>query len=414
MLNLKKANFELLFKILLTCCLISYIILILLQVIFNDTVFIRTSFLIKDEAFSDFAESLKFAYSKNPYEVFFTSYPPLAIILCYPFAQMCKSVITTDFNVLLNSNIFKISYIIYLIIVLSVIFFCFTKILKYSFKDKKLWVFFGIFLTCAPIVFAISRGNIIFFAFMFTMLFLAGYKSNNKIIRELSYISLAIAGAIKIYPLFFGVLILKKSIFQSIRVGIYFLLLFFLPFLCFENGLDNISYFLRNMSAFVTERTQLASCSISFYSFFMNIIFVLNRDLNMPYPEFLILFLKIVSYLIFISAIISAFFIKDEFKLNLLIVCTICIVPTISYFYVAVFLLIPFAIFYKNYNQKEMYPDKKQFNYYFVFLYIFSIITMIKGPVVAVQTIMIVSIEIYLIISAFKDLTKKIQGKIIK
>ena len=66
---------------------------------------------------------------------------------------------------------------------------------------------------------------------IFLLLFLLLYKSDNAILRELGYISLVLAGLIKIYPLFFGVFLLKdKKIFASARVAVYFFSIFFLSF----------------------------------------------------------------------------------------------------------------------------------------------------------------------------------------
>lgn len=61
-----------------------------------------------------------------------------------------------------------------------------------------------------PMLFLLERGNILLIVIAFTMLFCALYDSENKYLRYIGYVSLAIAAAIKIYPAVFGLLLIKR------------------------------------------------------------------------------------------------------------------------------------------------------------------------------------------------------------
>lgn len=72
--------------------------------------------------------------------------------------------------------------------------------------------------------------------------------SENRILRELALIALAVAFGLKLYPAFFGMLLLyDKQYFRAIRTAIYGLLLFFLPFLAFHEGFSGISLFFETL-----------------------------------------------------------------------------------------------------------------------------------------------------------------------
>lgn len=96
---------------------------------------------------------------------------------------------------------------------------------------------FTFFMSC-PFLFLFERGNILLIALLCTFTYVLLYDSNNKIYRYISYICLAVAAAIKIYPAIFGVfsVINRKSgkeVCVLIMLGVT---MFFAPFALFGGG----------------------------------------------------------------------------------------------------------------------------------------------------------------------------------
>ena len=91
----------------------------------------------------------------------------------------------------------------------------------------------------------VDRGNLIVLAVLFSSLFLALYKSERWWVREVSYVCLALAICLKIYPAFLAILLLRRREFTgALRMFIYWLILFVTPFLYYGNMAENIlAYF---------------------------------------------------------------------------------------------------------------------------------------------------------------------------
>lgn len=123
-------------------------------------------------------------------------------------------------------------------------------------SQKETAIFYLLVLLSFPMLFTIDRGNSISIVIIFSLLFLIGYSSENKKIRYLSYVSLGIAAGIKIYPLLFGLLVLRKYIQtkktedlkDSIACILIGAIVFLTPFLLYEGSfmalINNASGFL--------------------------------------------------------------------------------------------------------------------------------------------------------------------------
>ena len=84
-------------------------------------------------------------------------------------------------------------------------------------------------------IYAYERGNLIQLTVVLSTIFLLCYNSKNKIIKEISFICLATAAALKIFPALFGILLLfDKKYKEAMRLIIYGINFTSLPFLFFE------------------------------------------------------------------------------------------------------------------------------------------------------------------------------------
>ena len=311
--------------------------------------------------FSDFVEVMNFSLKGNPYLYGAgSSYPPIAIAILYPFALICKDVFAQYSN-LENIDINEMTSLVarhpefwlalvlfFFVAMLSIVFLC-TRILRLNPRDSikvSLLVCFS-----APSVYSIMRGNTIYFALVFVLLILLLYKSKNPVLREIAYISLAVAGSIKIYPLFFGVFLLKdKKIFASARVAVYFLLIFFGSFMLFSGNSEGANPFIDNLQGFMSDADRLISLkNLSLSSLVYKAVYVFSPTAASSSA------LGTVSLIILIAVFAVATFtaIITHSNLSRAIICAsiIILIPSISYFYVLIFEVIPFLEFIRSYDE---------------------------------------------------------------
>lgn len=117
--------------------------------------------------------------------------------------------------------------------------------------NKEKWIKFtiSVILVLSGVsLFAYERGNIIVLAVCGMLFYLYTYDSDNKILRELGYISLAGAVALKGYPALLGILLVyRKQWKEVIRLIMYGLFFSFGPFIFIEGGLKNIPRWIQNV-----------------------------------------------------------------------------------------------------------------------------------------------------------------------
>lgn len=194
------------------------------------------SILFSDRAdyFMDYFNSVYYGHN-NPYMSHKVIYPPLITVFYQVIGVMLETYygsFTNGFDIR-NTPGGMVSYIILTIAALAALYYIFDKGRRIS--KKEMLLFFLIVITSYPMVYCFDRGNSMLYSVVFISLFLLFYNSPNKKLRYLSYVSLSIATSIKIYPAFFGVLILKRSIEEGdfkelISCVIICVLMFFLPF----------------------------------------------------------------------------------------------------------------------------------------------------------------------------------------
>lgn len=225
----------------------------------------------KGEVFMDFFNSM-LQTSGDPYQSR-VIYPPLSncmyklLLFLVPDPSVNK--IVTEENAVYYSNDvlkmqqFMIPFIFYVIITSVLLFYAF---MKYKGGDKKEKLFFCAVCTLSgSMLFAFERANSIIVAFIGIMFFLAFKDSKSKVFKELAIISLAIASAIKIYPIVFFVMLLHDKKYKELLRGIvYSLLLFVVPMFIFYDGFDGMSALFGNLSNFTETRGLSTGVQLNF------------------------------------------------------------------------------------------------------------------------------------------------------
>ena len=310
--------------------------------------------------FADFVSIMNAALADSPYVLEDgASYPPIAIMVLYPFALICKSVFATyagqewisieelTSQVILHPQ-FWVALILFFVVSTSSIILIVIK--KYKLEPVAAFKVSLLIMMSAPFVYAIMRGNTIYFALIFLLLFLLLYESPSPWVREIAYLCLVIAGSIKIYPLFFGVFLLKKKkFFASFRVAVYFFTLFFLSFHFFSGGLKGMEPFFENLTGFMSSDNRLLSLrNLSVPALLYKVTYLISPHL--PETTFFSILSLCVMLFMFCGTTLTATVTKSHLSRSVLAAGIVILLPTISYFYTLVFMLIPFMEFLRAYD----------------------------------------------------------------
>lgn len=196
-------------------------------------------------------------------------------------------------------------------------------------------------LLCGPMLFTYERGNIILQAFLFLLLFTRFYDSNNRILRLIAYISLAISASLKIYPALFGILLLSKKRYkEAVILVILGILFFLLPFFAF-NGLQSLSDMLNGM-LFASSSAAGWGQGINFS--FNNLIKIFEKLINLDMQKILP-FLRILP----IAYLVLTYLITEKHWQKIYILTLACIwIPNFSFTYTLILFIIPLLFYLKE------------------------------------------------------------------
>lgn len=201
-----------------------------------------------------------------------------------------------------------------------------------------------IMLLSAPMMFLVDRGNILIVAYVGSVLFVAGYRSKNPVTRHLSYICLAIAAAIKIYPVVLGLLVVREKKWkETLWCVLYGFAFCILPFF-FIGGIPELLLYVRNVT------TSLGENAVNFMAWLLNYSNVLAGWTDKLFGDALI-GRKIASATIYILvAVLAACVIlcKERWKALLAAVLIIILFPGYTVSYCGVFYTIPLLLLLKD------------------------------------------------------------------
>ncbi len=203
----------------------------------------KDSFLLKviGGHFGDFLVSLLVDMDLNPYhsELLKGEYFPFSYILIYPF-------------VLINSNLaltmFLFSFVYFLFSFVSRNFSLNNEHQAKSIQDFR--NFFILTFMTFPFLFSFERANLEILLFVCILFFIENLKKKRVL---LSAVFLGVSGAIKLYPLFFGLLYLNQKKYKEFIFSIFitclltFISLFFLK-PDFQINVQDVFYGLKNIN----------------------------------------------------------------------------------------------------------------------------------------------------------------------
>ena len=209
------------------------------------------------DRFMDFFNHVRYVEDpKNTYYVIKDAcFPPLAYIL-YLFLNRILPVTQatgTHWGTDASGNAFDVVqpyallvYVVYVAVLTILLYHVIVKLSKNMTQSQTLIFTLSIILSNIFVFWIFERGNSAFIVAILLMAFYLWKDSPNKIKREIAMILLAIAAGFKVYPAIFGILyIAEKRYKEALRLIIYGVLIFFLPF-AFFGGFDAIIQFVKN------------------------------------------------------------------------------------------------------------------------------------------------------------------------
>jgi hypothetical protein len=341
----------------------SLVVCIIMGVLSNG-VTVSNLLFNKDDVFMDFFNSVVDC-SGDAYGESGVIYPPL-VVLFYKFCSTFFNIDSMKASEVRETSLGMIIFVCFTIV--SYILFA-KLIYKYkngSFANKSLFAFFTLF--SFPMIYLIERGNIIVLVLPLLLYFVNEYDSDVKYKRHLAYICLAISVAIKIYPVFFGLLLLKKKKnFKNILLCIFYgALFFFVPFI-FVGGFSQLGVLIHNI---LYTSSMFGSKGFGFKVSISNTFSLFGHVFN-----HVRLFETAGTMFLIITVLAGLFLIlfnkwNEDWKIYAVISLIIILVPGFSYIYSVAYMIIPLLFFL---NKKEI----KWIDYIYSLLFIAQFIFLV-------------------------------------
>lgn len=276
---------------------------------------------------------------------------PISLAVLYPFTQL------VDYSNMSLQDCWQsksavFSCIVYLFVL---VFFFWDSLNRVCNKYKVSRFNLFIFLFSSVFIFSLERANFVFLSASLINYYLTYYDSNNQKLKGFSLICLCVAAALKGYPAFFGLLLLKERRYKDILFCIVFtLVIAIVPFFFMNRGFENIPKMLENTGfnndAYI--HTFMYMFGIHKLVYMACMAFHLSEDtVNLA-----ISFTRIVESLLTILTFILVLLEERFYRRCLLIACAVLLFPINSGFYCALYLLPVLIVFFE-----ERVPERKDY-----------------------------------------------------
>lgn len=303
------------------------------------------------DTFMDYFNSIQ--YGRYPYENK-VIYPPLINVIY---------AIIGHFSLIDNVDSFNLRteqrglFIFGIYIMITTLLFSYVIMKVKKGKEVEKIYFLLIILFSLPFMFMMERANSIIICVVAMMIFIFLYDSPETYLKHLAFISLGIAAAIKIYPLFLGLLLVGEKRYKDVIICvIYGFLIFLLPF-GFTDG--NVLSLLNNI---INTNNEFQNVGHGVYVNLASTINYLSKLFEIPLYKFTDIF----QFIIIIIGVILILFNKRMIKWKkVAILCTsIVLCAGFSAIYTLIYLIIPLILFL---DQK---PKFNVLNSFYIILFV--------------------------------------------
>lgn len=291
-------------------------------------------------------------------------YPPLINLVFYLFSNVAdfkgpsnSDISGTAFNDLYTTgSLLKIQIWMMMWTILFLIQF-YQKFDASHFQKSILLLLFTL---SYPLINCLYVGNQMIVCVVFSTYYLFHYNDDNNKTRELSYIALAISAGCKIYPAIFGVLTLfsnRKK--EAVRLIVYGIIFFFLPFFFFKGGISNFEQILSGISGW---SKNVASYLYSFRGFTLGFWYDRSNDrlleaiFSKQTAVYFDMFFLILNYLALLVGFICFPIVKKNWMRSLFLGLICLVFNARGYHYCSIILFASFVLFL---NEEYIFSVKK-------------------------------------------------------
>lgn len=299
-----------------------------------------------DDRFGDFVNMIDACKSLDPYNLqnkLPSVYFPLSNLFFYLVFVICKMDISTS--------------ILFFIAIFLVLLFIMLKS-NVRGTNKQTFFFLLALLLSYPVLFSLDRLNLELYLFIFIFLFIYFYNKNQYTIAVL-FLSFAIC--MKLYPILFLAIFLKKKEYKPIIYATLFSFFFtFTSLSLFKGGvIININQLLFNLNDFNKDYEGLSGIQhnsslygiikiimLTIYKYLFNfdkkaLNDIVNSTLKVPYLFLVFIYFSfLTTYIIFIE--------KKLWKNIFLIISMIILLPHVSFDYKLLYVIISIVLFLEN------------------------------------------------------------------
>ena len=317
--------------------------------------------------------SMHVLYAQQPAELYglsaHASFPPLAYALYTLLYRVSPLPAQADIavGVVPASYPAMLVHFVYIALLCSV----FTLLLRRFLRDTPLWkaglCTILVLVSNVFIVGILERGNSAWLALVLLMAALLLRDSPSKARREAALFCIAIAAGFKLYPALFGLLYFKEKRYpEALRLLLYGLALFFLPFFFF-GGMDAIGQFFQNQSIIhiAASKWTVGSASVRAVSSALGVF-------GLTLPPAAISVVRQSAFLLFIVISLMLFWsVRSQplWKDILLLVGIMVLAPSWSGVYTFPYFLLPMLLLFGN-QEKEKSPISRVYALFFAGVFV--------------------------------------------
>lgn len=319
-------------------------ILFLLCNILSNNQFLKDFlFFNTEDTQMDFFNCIHDFYKRTPYTDGPSSYPPLAILLFYLLGKMLGNdvALLDGFTLRTTQSAVEAFYLIFILCAILIYLLMQNHVIGNKWTRK---IFGAVSLVTTGMLYTYDRGNIIILALVFLLFFVNFRNSDNKIVAEITLISLAISASLKIYPaIFWLLLIYEKEYKKALRVIIYGGLIFLLPFWAFE-GAAAIPIFVKALLGFSSRgvaNTDLLGINLVGICKALFLVFDIQNTRILTW-------IQLGGCVLAIAGCFLCRYSKNKWKQMALFALLIMLVPGSSAEYAIIFMLIPLQAFFSE------------------------------------------------------------------
>ena len=333
--------------VLISC--IGYAITLLRLLQSRGVVFEEMFGMAGDFSLSDMIMHLVFV--NQPELVYFASeqacFPPLAYLFYYFMNRLLPGGEVVDMTFYRNQPSFILVYIL-----ISVIICCvFVEQMRIVLNQNRNSLLLALLVICSEPFWAsaIERGNSVMLVAVILIGALILKDSDSKVKKELALILIAVSAGLKIYPAIFGLLYLvEKRYKEALRLVIYGILFFFVPFVFF-GGIEGIVQFVTNLTTVNRYEGNLYTIQGFVHLLYLKITGAteLTQGIRTLGNAFALCYGVVAVFMAVLN--------KDYWKKLLFLSGMMVIFVPSSYPYTTIYLTIPFLFFLKEVKEQKMH-----------------------------------------------------------